>query len=354
MPLINADQLDTSPPRWLVDGLIPEVGLGVLHGPSYTGKSLVVDVELALAVANGTQFFRRDTVQGNVALCLGEGLYDAGVRKQARLARQQQENDKAVAIVRARHGQEFAEKFAETLPPYTDERLFVKTEPFSVPVTRGAGSGNEDSFDRALSELKLLPDLALVILDSMADFSGGLSISNDTSANRYVLGAKRLLRELDCVVLIVGHDRKDGKDMLGATRFYNASDFVFHVVPEETEPGDPASAVINCTKSKYGKLADPVGYQVQPVEWETAKLDDDGEPTEEMITVSSATVVYRTAENGGLRLPGQGAPRPTLRLPELRAQERPRKRTGVKQDAELTEAAAVAAAAEPEPQEATA
>lgn len=339
MPLVNADRLDVSPPEWLVEGLIPRTGLGVLHGPSYTGKSLVVDTELALAVANGTPFFRRDTVQGNVVLALGEGLYDAGVRKQARLARQQAENDQAVAVVRARHGDELAERFAATLKPYTDERLFVKTEPFAVPVTRGAGDGNEDSFERALAEFRLVPDLELLILDSMADFSGGLSISNDTSANRYVLGAKRLVRELDCVVLIVGHDTQKGDKMLGAQRFYNAADFVFHVIPEDTQPGDPPAAVVSCTKSKYGSPPDPFGYQVQSAEWTEVTADGDE------VTVSSATVVYRNSENGGLRLPGQ-QPRAPLRLPELRTPDRPRKRTGIRQETEVTEAAAVAETAE--------
>lgn len=91
---------------WPADGLIPHTGFGILRGPSYTGKSLVADTELA---------------------------------------RQKKENDEAIEIVRRRHGEEMAAEFAETLPPYTDQRLFVMTEPFPVPVTRGshgrAGAG---------------------------------------------------------------------------------------------------------------------------------------------------------------------------------------------------------------------
>src|SRR5215469_17503359 len=106
MALVSAEDLDTSPPEYLVEGMIPFVGTGFIWGESRWGKSLLVNGELALAIANGTEFFGRQTVQGSVAVCLGEGLYDAGVRKQARLAREQADRFKMTAQLVQDYGSE--------------------------------------------------------------------------------------------------------------------------------------------------------------------------------------------------------------------------------------------------------
>lgn len=315
--LINADSLDTSPPEWLVDTFLPRVGLGFLHGPSYSGKSLVADNELALAVANGTPFFGHPVIQGNVVVALGEGLYDAGVRLAGRLGRQQRDNEAMLASIADEAGRETARA---ALPPYTSERLFIQTEPFSLPVNHD-GSPNE-SLRRALSQLRIIPDLALIILDALSDFSGGLSISNDASASRIILGLKMLVRELDCVVLVVSHNNADGRRMTGAPRLFNASDFVMGVTPDDTGPGEPKSATIACEKSKYGPEFEPMGYQIEPLAW----ITDAGE------VITSASVRHQgDAQADGatvLRLPGDARSRPRA-LPDVTSAMRVRKRNGI-------------------------
>src|SRR5215467_356582 len=125
MPLVNADDLDTSPPEFLVEGMIPLTGTGFIWGESRWGKSLLINGELALAIANGTKFFGKRTVQGSVAICLGEGLYDAGVRKQARLAREADDRVKiATSLVSEGYTEDQAKRWLDSLPPYTDDALF--------------------------------------------------------------------------------------------------------------------------------------------------------------------------------------------------------------------------------------
>lgn len=320
--LINADMLDTSPPEWTVDGIIPRVGFGILHGPSYSGKSLVTDNELALAIANGTPFFGRATVTGNVAVALGEGLYDAGVRLEGRLARQKRDNEAMLAAIPDGEDREAARA---ALPAYDSERVFVMTQPFAVPVTRQGQPS--DGFTHALAQLRVIPDLELLVLDAMSDFSGGLSISNDASANRYVLGLKTLVRELDCVVLVIGHNTADDKKMLGAQRFYNAADFVIEVTQDETGPGELKSATMLCRKSKYGPEFGPLSYQIEPLQWMTET--EDGRKTE----VRSATVRLQADEQAAgaavLRLPGSGPAR-HRELPEVSDVPRLRKRYGIR------------------------
>jgi hypothetical protein len=317
--LINADMLDTSPPEWTVDGIIPRVGYGIMHGPSYSGKSLVADNELALAISNGTPFFGCQSITGCVAVALGEGIYDAGVRLEARLARQRRDDETIIAA------SSNPEETRAALPAYTSERLFILDAPFTIPVTQQGEP--TDSLSHAIAQLRVIPDLEMIILDALSDFSGGLSISNDSSANRFVLGLKMLVRELDCVVLAVHHNTADGKKMIGAQRLFNAADFVIAVSPDDNAPGDAKSATMTCRKSKYGPEFEPLSYMIEPLEWQA---EDNGEE----FTVTSATVRFQgdataATESTALRLPGNGNS-PHRELPDVRPVDRPRKRNGIR------------------------
>lgn len=324
--LINAADLDISPPEWLVEGVLPRVGFGFLRGPSYTGKSLVANNELALAVANGTPFFGHDTVQGCVAVALGEGLYDAGVRLQGRLARQVKDN--AALLAAAVEAGEDPPEF----PAYTDDRLYVYTQPFQIPLQ--PGDKPAPSYTQALAQLKVLKHfgLELVVIDAMPDFTGSMSLSNDSSANRYILGLKMLVRELDCAILVVAHNTADNRKMIGAARLFNAADFVIEVVPDTPMPGEPPAATLYCRKTKYGREFLPMPYQVEAVEWDQEVRDENDLPTGEMQVVSAATVRLRTDGEGSLRAPSE--PRPEgLRLPDVRDVVVERKRSGVRKAA---------------------
>ena len=330
MPLINAGDLDTSAPEYLVEGIVPFVGTGFLWGESRWGKSLLVNGELALAVANGTEFFGKKTIQGSVAICLGEGLYDAGVRKQARLAREQADRIAVAARLAVDHGdEEMAKRWLDELPPYTDDNLFYMTEPFVLPLDNGGLATR--SLRAAIDSLSQIPNLALVILDALADFTPSLSISNDASANRIIQGMKMMARELNCVVLAVAHPTRDGGRMLGAGRLFNSSDFVIKMEPDTGTgaDGQPRSATVSCEKNKYGRPFDPFGYFIEPCAWMDPVLDEDGMPTGEHELVESATVRPRDGELGAALFDPkpQKKPLPTLIQPE---QPKKRKRTGLR------------------------
>lgn len=333
--LIDANQLDTRPPEWLVGptrpggaGLIPRVGAGFIWGPSRWGKSLLTNGELALAVANGTDFFGRPTIQGTVAVCLGEGQYDAGVRKQVRLAREEADRVQTAAQIAVRHGDDVARKFLDNLPPYTDANLKFMTEPFELPIEWGTHEPHR-SLRAAISALSQIPDLELVILDAYSDFSGGLSIANEASANRGILGMKMMVKALNCCVLCVAHPAgKKGGSMGGSQRLFNAADFVIKIEPEETGPfGMPSSATVVSEKSKYGRMFEPFGYTIHEHEWDEPELDYQDQPTGNLITVSSATVRPRDDEQAIVRRP-RPEPKP---LPRIRSASsgRPQKRSGI-------------------------
>jgi AAA domain len=350
--LVNASELDTSPPEWLVGdnsggitGMIPRMGTGFAWGRRTAGKSLVFGIDLGLAVANGAFFLGHPTVRGKVVYCVGEGLYDLGVRKQARLARQARDNALATLQVMQDQGAAAAESFASTLPAYTDERLHVMTEPFTVPLL--STREQTASLKQAISTISQLntpgPDddpetfdyVDLIILDSLADFTGR-SLSNDASANLITGGLKALARELQCFVLAIAHPTEKGDRMLGAGRLLNAADTEIEVQPDDvSSPGSPKSASVICHKSKYGAEFDTVGYRIEPCEWDEPGVDDDGYPTGETVRVKSATI--RLIEDSTCSRPDPKdlrvqAPR---EYPELRDTQpvRPRKRSGLRPQA---------------------
>lgn len=271
MSLVKASQLDVSPPEWLVDGMIPRTGFGFLHGPTNVGKSAVACTELALAIANGQPFLGRAVTGGSVILALGEGAYDAGLRKQARIERQ----------------------LAESGPqPYTDERLWVYPEPFTVPAIRNPFGlvGFEAGYNQALARFLTVEELELVIIDALQDFMGAAAVTNDAAANRFVLGVKNLAEKLDCVVLVIAHNTADNARMRGAQRLQDAADFRIEAVRWDPLPGELPGAVLTCAKTKYGQPFDPAGYQVEPTVWNSPLLDDAGNPTGETRPVSTVTV----------------------------------------------------------------
>jgi hypothetical protein len=313
--------------------MIPLTGTGFIWGESRWGKSLLTNGELALAIANGTKFFGRRTVQGSVAICLGEGLYDAGVRKQARLAREQDDRLKIATQLGVEHGDvEAAKDWLDGQPKYTDEHLFYMTEPFVLPLDNGGA--HTRSLRAAIDSLKQIPNLALVILDALSDFTPSLSISNDASANRVVQGMKAMARELDCVVIAVAHPTSDGRKMLGAGRLFNSSDFVLRMEPDGRTADGFQAATVSCEKSKYGPPWEPFGYYIDPCAWHEPVYDNEGVPTGELDLVRSATVRPRDGNLGaGVTGNTPKQPKPLPKLLDLNAQPETqvqRKRTGIR------------------------
>ncbi|HEY2644462.1 MAG TPA: AAA family ATPase, partial [Galbitalea sp.] len=308
-------------------GMFPQIGTGFWYGKRWTGKSLAVDVELALAVANGTQFMGRDVIQGTVIVGLGEGLLDAGVRAQARLAREQADRIAKTAEAAVLYGDEVAMKWFKDLPPYTNDNLKYETKAFTLPVVRDDGEAEiSRSMQSFINRAKKYDNLALVILDALPDFTGSLSISNDTSANRAMMGLKTLASELDCFVVVVAHPTEDGKKMLGAGRLGNAADVIVRSVPETDTDGDNRMvSTVTCEKNKYGKRFEPFSYIVKPCEYYQDVLDDNDEPTGETELVETATIRLLDDEQDELRPRRRKRPLPRL----VDSSAPPRKRNGV-------------------------
>ena len=251
----------------------------------------------------------------------------ATVRKVARLAREQSDRVAYAAQIAVAHGDDVAKAWLSQQKPYTDDNLKYDVTPFTVPVMRADGEGEiTTSLQGFINRAAKYPNLELVVLDSISDYTGGLSILNDTSANRLMLGLKWLARELECCIVCVAHPTEKGDKMLGAGRLGNAADFVIRSTPErsKTRDGEDVSTV-TCEKNKYGGRFTPFSYKVEKHSWSQPVLDYQDNPTDEMVDVESATIRSLDDEKHSLRPMRRKMPLPTL----MTASGPPRKRNGL-------------------------
>jgi hypothetical protein len=71
------DILNQAPPRWLVDGWVPEVGYTVLYGASGVGKTILVS-DLADTIKRGLDWHGYPVDRGSVFMLEGEGTQQLG------------------------------------------------------------------------------------------------------------------------------------------------------------------------------------------------------------------------------------------------------------------------------------
>lgn len=71
--LIRPDEIQVSAPKWLIKGVLAERGLGMIFGPSGSGKSFA-SLDMCLSVAAGRDWHGRKVKQGAVVYVCGEGL----------------------------------------------------------------------------------------------------------------------------------------------------------------------------------------------------------------------------------------------------------------------------------------
>lgn len=279
MSLIRARRLDASPVDEIIEGIIPDVSVGVMYGPSGTGKSLVL-LAMQMAVTNDLPFMGRDVMPGSAVYCLGEGLQDAGIRI------------KALQYAALTDGVQLS-----------DGRIFYETKTFSLAV--------ETDRQQAIERWSVIPDLQLVVFDVLRQFAGNRSTAHGTSAAILVNGAKEIAKALGCTVILVVHTTKDESSFAGSQELFNLSDFFIKV----------ANGAITVEKQKTGPRIPPVPYVIRRLSWTdptTGRLvrsafiaqppkaelfsdDDDGlVPFQEVAKVAFATACERHGLTGSM------------------------------------------------------
>lgn len=184
------------PPKWLVEGLIPERSFSVLFGPSGVGKSFVA-IDLALSVASGLHWAGRSTKPGFVVYVSAEGTAGLGQRIKAwMIDRGLEPADVDIAWL------------PEAVSMHSDEDLLALFNRFE----------------------ELQRDPTLIIIDTLARcFDGDENSTEDMG--KFVKGVDKIRSRFQCSVMAVHHTSIEGGRERGNGSLRAASDTMVRLLP---------------------------------------------------------------------------------------------------------------------------
>jgi hypothetical protein len=183
-------------PTWLIPGLLPAHGIGMLYGESGSFKSfLALDMALSLAFGIPGQW-GAPPVKNDVLFLAGEG--PVATAKKRWPAWMEWQN------IEFRH----------------DHRFFIMSE---VPLYTDSAAWENVKSD--LAELKAKP--ALIVIDTMTRLITGLDENSAKDASMVTKFMEQLARYYECFVLAIHHTGKDqNKGARGSSAFYANVDTV--------------------------------------------------------------------------------------------------------------------------------
>ena len=222
--------------RWLVKRLLPETGVGIVFGPSMAGKSFLL-LDLCLAIVQGQPWRGRKTRAGGVAYILAEG----------------------------------ASGFPDRLRAYMGYHGVDGFEGLPLHVIPAAPNLLEKQDVRELMvELKALPELRLVIVDTIAQTTPGADENSSQDMGRALAHAQAIARATKVLVLLVGHT---GKDESKGLRGWSGMLAAFDVALQLERDGELRQATVVKQKDGPGE-GDAYPFRLMPV---TLGQDEDGE-----------------------------------------------------------------------------
>jgi putative DNA primase/helicase len=198
--LSGTDLLNTTPMRWMVQGVMPSEGLAALYGESGSGKSFLI-LDMAFTIAEGEKYWfgLRVTKAPVTYVCL-EG--EAGIGKRI----------KAWSLY-----------FNKPIP----DRLLFVTQAFNLL------SG--DIVDLANAIIAAGGSGGLVIIDTLNRAAPGADENSSVDMGNIIASAKKLQNLIGGLVLFVHHSGKDkSKGLRGHSSLYAALDSAIEVIKTDT------------------------------------------------------------------------------------------------------------------------
>lgn len=190
-PLTVRELLAVPPPTWTVHGIIPDHGIGMIWGASGSGKTFAA-LDLACAVARGTDWNGRGVAQGGVLYIATEG----------RLAK------------RLESYMQFHGMSSESL---SDLRII------EAQINLMAGDASV-LIDQARS--CEVPNFRMVVIDTLNRAMPGGNENASEDMGRMVEAASQIAEALGCVVIYIHHAGKDdSKGSRGHSSLKAATEF---------------------------------------------------------------------------------------------------------------------------------
>ena len=220
---ITLDELYKQPLEidWIIEDIIPSNSVGMIYGPSGSGKSHVI-LSIAAMIANGRDWFDKESKQGNVLVMAGEGL--SGLSRRLRAI----EKEHDLSIVQ--------------------DKLHISSRAIGLDTENGY-----KQVEQAISELDTPPKL--IFIDTLSrHLMESEENSNDDMA-RFINKLEDIRLKYGCTIVLVHHTGKGGNQTArGASALKANIDFSFFV------DGENKSCSFSCDKMKDADDAIPTKY----------------------------------------------------------------------------------------------
>lgn len=230
---LPADQfMQSRPARWIIKGLLPQAGLGVIYGESGSGKSFLV-LDMMLAITRGTPWRQRRVAQGAVAYVVAEGAGGFRGRLQA-----------------------YQRHVAESFGPF-----FVLGDAPNIVERK--------TIEDLVASLLAIGPLSVIVLDTLAQVTPGANENSGEDMGRALANCRRIHQATGALVLLVHHSGKDAtRGARGWSGLKAAADVELEVVRVDDQ------RAVRVTKQKDGQDGEDLGFMLRPV---VLGLDDDGD-----------------------------------------------------------------------------
>lgn len=228
-PLLTLDDLDALPDiDWLIENMLPSLGLGMLYGVPGSGKTFCI-IDLCLSAARGPFLFAKEfPVLKPCRVVYAAGEKFQGIKHRFRAACR-------------RHGlseeQRRRVRVCKGVPQLFDKDLDTNVGRFIKELQRDF----PDGFD-------------ILIIDTLHSASVGAEENSSTDAGKEIHAVRAIQRAFHCAVIVVHHSNKGGLTERGSTAWRAAADLVLKVDKE----ADRLEGAINCRLSceKMGDASD--------------------------------------------------------------------------------------------------
>lgn len=247
-----AEVLALPPQTWLVDKIIPSLGIGVMFGPPGSGKTFAA-LNLGLSIGSGENWFGYKTKKRPVVYLAAEGVSGLSGRLRAHVS----------------------DLFG------FDSDFHVIPRPPIFCKDSNARAGGANQVCQIIEGEKIKP--GLIVVDTLARvFDGDENGSEDMKI--FIDSCELLSRRFECFVLIIHHS---GKDAERGSRGHSSLKGALDVEIEVRESNGIHSLKI--VKQKDGERIEPMSFILQQV---IIGKTEDGEPvTSCVVKISDAPAV---------------------------------------------------------------
>ena len=222
---LNVDQINALPDiQYLVDGLLPLNGYGIVYGRRGSGKTFEM-LHLALCIATGMPYRGHTVQQGGVAYIMSEGA--AGLKKR-------------IAAWMQHHGHTRIDNFY----------ALTHSVQLNDPELRA-------HLDLAIERIPA--DVKLLVIDTLARSVSGLDENSSADMTRFVGYIDELRQRRNIAVVPVHHAGWNETHERGSTVIGDAADWICKVSRDEDQ------VIVKTEKVKDDELPKPITLDKIPV-----------------------------------------------------------------------------------------